>query len=833
MKNKSNKIISLLTNTVAFPLVFAKAALSRFDNKAHLEKTLKQVHSYGKRHEVPDENFPKIGHLIPKHLLDNKGDWLVAADGQPMMTKIHENEVYTGYMSPALPLFYLVGVMLVAMNMVLGSIHPIFQVPMLCLITAYLFMVYKAKGFWKAVLFMMFAFPMSSLTQIQAMLGSIPMVGSEASNLSSHLKTSNLQFILALLPSLFIWLDTKSEVKKYYSSLANHGFDGGAIHSAEINPERLKQAVNAAADTSDIFRFGEAMGVNASKGDVFAPDEGQDFCCSHKDLRTNATAQGISQTGKTSCFLKPYARFINISKFPNEKWNHDSIVVACGKNTLTKDFVEAGFIQTRIHPVHLTNFNWIHQFSVRPEYVSNEIVKAVAGKNQKNDHWTLSGKIAFECSLTIHRALIDMFHGNKSLNSYFGTIRDIQLSMSEADTLKDNPELKKALKGKSEEEQEKIKTEFNAAKKSSIIDKLNGHPDLSNEKSMLSRAISNYEMLYAKTPEERSGVFSTLAAWIDMFTSNELLNEWSFCEETSVNFKQKTEEGDDISLELAEDEFGLPGPILTKLILKFMSTYLINDRPIDHNPDYPYFHFFLDEAHLIADENLADIMSICLSKRFSYKLAFQTDESFMQKFQHGELLLASIKNNCHIRATFMSSKRTLEDFSQSIGIANIIKRVGSQNSMDMIATASSKANQEWFNEDSENRSYLKKWFRNTHKYYVNGEINERSSMSFGKNPQAQAKGNSKPLQVFSDAVRIERSKEPVPIMGMADFTKYMQEKFVCALTVKVGDVPRRDFVRMQPMKNDGTRLDVADLNMKKLLEQHSEIRDNEKKLETV
>jgi hypothetical protein len=50
MKNKSNKIISLLTNTVAFPLVFAKAALSRFDNKAHLENTLKQVLSYGKRH---------------------------------------------------------------------------------------------------------------------------------------------------------------------------------------------------------------------------------------------------------------------------------------------------------------------------------------------------------------------------------------------------------------------------------------------------------------------------------------------------------------------------------------------------------------------------------------------------------------------------------------------------------------------------------------------------------------------------------------------------------------------------------------------------------------
>ena len=818
-----NKFISGLTKAVIFPVTFAKLALSRFDSESYLDKSIKEVHSYGRRHEVPDENFPKIGHLIPKHLIDNKGAWRVAPDGQSLATKIHENEVFTGYISPAIPLVYLVGAMLVALNIVLKGIFPSLQIPMAFMLLGYIYFLSKVQGFGTALFFAFCAFPMFGISSLQSYVPG--MLAGQLDKAKSVMTA--VPFLVSLLPALFIWYQTRRVVKTYYASLANKGFASGGSVSTEINPQRQLQAINSAADKSDIFRFGEALGATARKGDVFGSDEGQDFCASHKDLRTNILTEGASQKGKTAIILKPLARFINSAVFPNENGRPDSIVVACGKNTLTKDFAESGFINTRIHPLYCS-LNWINQFSHRPEFITNEIVKAVGGKNQKNDHWTLSGKIAFECSITIHRALIDMMHGNKSQNSYFQTIKDIQLSMAEQEAAKDDPELKKQLKGKTEEEQEEILAQFAQKKKMSIIDKLNGHPDLVNEKSMLSRAVKNYEMIFAKTPEERSGVFSTLAAWIDMFTSNPLLNEWSFVEESEVNFREKTEQGDNISLELAEDEMGPAGPVLTRIMLKFMSSDLINERPIDHNPAYPYFHFFLDEAHLIADDNLADTMSVCLSKRFSYKLAFQMDESILTRFS--EAFLATLKHNCHIRVTFDSSEKTLKDFSQNIGTAYVYEPVQTTNSIDLVATTAQKASLEWFDETSEKRSYLKKWFRSTHKYFVIGDLKETSAESQFKS-LAGSKINNKPLLIYDNVVKVERSKEPVPIIGMADFTKYFSEKFVFAITAKVGDVVRRDFVRGQPMKNDGTRINVAEANLKKLLEEERRIKDNEKELE--
>lgn len=813
MLNKifSNGFTQGLVKVVLSPLYFSKLLLGRFDDKKHLEKIAKDVASYGKRHEVPGRDFPVIGEKIPAHLLDTKGDWLVASDGVPLTSKIHPNELYTGYISPAVPIYMLAGAMLLALNIVLSALH--LQTFSLALLAVYSFFFIRIVGFWQFVLFAITAFPFTFLSNG----GSIPFAGT-AQNL-----TSKVPFLMSLLPALYIFEFTRRYNKNYYSSLANNSLRQVSNVKAKVSEARKLQAVNASMDSSPIFEAGEALGVTAAKGDELGSDKGQTFAWSLRDFRTNVLSQGKTQVGKSSGALKPAGIFIANNRVDGEA--PDSIIVSCGKRQLTRDFVEAGIVKQehRIHPDFM-NFNWIHQMASRPAVLMNEIFKAVQGKNTKNDHWSLSGKIAGECGITLHTALIDLGFGDISQASYFATMREVKLSMTEGENIsnedKDIAPLikplldKKALAVTEEEKQAidghiaKIKADEAARRatetKLGLIDKLAKHPDFANEQSMLCRAINNYELIFAKSSEERSGVFSTLEAWIDMFTSNEKLNKWSFVKESDLILRELVRTGGRYSIELPEEEFGTAGPVITALILKFMKIYFLEDRPIDHNPEYPYFHIFMDEAHMIASESLPEDMSLLLSKRVSYKVAFQMDESMLTRFD--EAYLKTLKENCHIKIIFPSSEKTLESFSNNAGFINTRTTTVEQHTTDLVATEQRKVESEWFNPNSENRAYLKSIFRNTHKKYVRGWIGSKSNSM--KNAKTGAMFNGL-LSDYPHTVSVQNSEKQEPLFSKADFTKYFAEPFVCVIEAKVAGVLRRDFVRVQPMNNKGERVQVS------------------------
>ena len=813
MLNKifSNGFTQGLVKVVLSPLYFSKLLLGRFDDKKHLEKIAKDVASYGKRHEVPGRDFPVIGEKIPAHLLDTKGDWLVASDGVPLTSKIHPNELYTGYISPAVPIYMLAGAMLLALNIVLSALN--LQTFSLALLAVYSFFFIRIVGFWQFILFAITAFPFTFLSNG----GSIPFAGT-AQNL-----TSKVPFLMSLLPALYIFEFTRRYNKNYYSSLANNSLRQVSNVKAKISEARKIQAVNSSMDDSEIFEFGEGMGVTAAKGDELGSDKGQTFAWSHRDMRTNMLFQGKTRTGKTATGLTPIA--FAIAQFQIKGEAPDSMIVSCGKRTLPVTFAEAGLIKPehRIHPDFM-NFNWIHQMASRPSVLMNEIFKAVQGKNTKNDHWSLSGRIAGECGITLHKALIDLGFGDISQASYFETIRAVKLSMTEAENVRNDDEdvthlikplLEKMALAVTNQEKVAIQGHINKIKadqalkrstetKLGLIDKLAKHSDFTNEQSMLCRAINNYELIFAKSSEERSGVFSTLEAWLDMFTSNEKLNKWSFVKESDLILRKLASKGGRYTVELSEDEFGPAGPVLTALIFTFMSIYFKEDGPIDNNPSDPYFHVILDEAHLIASEGLPGDMSTLLSKRVSFKVAFQMDESMLTRFD--EAYLKTLKDNCHFKVLFPSSEKTLESFSNSAGFINTRTTTVDQHTTDLVATEQRKVESEWFNPNSENRAYLKSIFRNTHKKYVRGWIGSKSNSM--KNAKTGAMYNGL-LSDYPHTVSVQNSEKQEPIFSKADFTKHFAEPFVCAVISKVGGVDRRDFVRVQPMNSKGQRVQVS------------------------
>lgn len=805
----SNKLTQGIVKVVLSPLYLSKVLLSRFDSEASIEKAHAEIEQFGKRHEVPGRDYPIIGDKIPAHLLDEMGPWEVSSDGVPLTAKFHDNEVYTGYISPAIPLYMLAGVMLIALNIILSALN--LQYFSLGLLAIYSFFFIRMMGFGTFFLFALSAFPFTFLSHAN----SIPMIGGLVSNMGSNL--NKIAFVVSLLPALFIYGFTRRYNKNYYATLANNSLKYVSNSKAQISEARKLQAVNAALDKSNIFYFGEALGATARKGDALGPDKGQAFAWSHIDMRTNILFQGKTQTGKTSAGLKPIGMFISANQIEGEA--PDSMIVVCGKRTLPKDFVQAGIVKNehRIHPDFI-NFNWIHQMASRPAVVAHEIYKAVSGKNAKSDHWALSGKMAFEVAITMHRALIELNISDISQNAYFKTVRDVQFSMSETTNANESAELAKLVAGKTEEEAKAITANFAQDKKTGLIDKLMNHPDFIKEESMLSRAINNYELIFAKTPEERSGVFSTLAAWIDMFTSGETLNKWNFVKESDLILKELARDGGRYTVELSEDEFGPAGPVLTTLIFKFMNIYFLEDRPIDHNPEYPYFHIFMDEAHLVADDNLPGFMSLLLSKRVSFKVAFQMDESIIERFS--ESYLKTLKENCHIKVIFPTSEKTLENFSNGAGFINPKDKKMETFTKDILATMQNKTSSEWLNRNSENRSQLKSMFRNTHKKYVRGFIPKVEN--FSKDAKT---GNTHDqlLTNYPNTVSVVNSERQEPIFGKADFTKHFSEPFVCVVEAKVAGVIRRDFVKVRPMNNQGQRVDVsATEKIMKLLKEKTE-----------
>lgn len=806
----TNKITQSIVKVAVLPLYASKLLLAHFNANKHLAQISKNIDSYGNRHEVPGKDYPQIGNKIPEHLLDTKGEWLLAKDGTPLSSKFLENELYTGYISPAVPLYMLVGAMLVSLNIVFSAMN--LQNFSMALLAVYSFFFVRMLGFGTFFWFALTAFPFAIISQ----LSSFPMVGQLLGETKGLM--SKAPFIVSLLPALFIYFNTRTYLKNYYASMANESLTHVTSYKAQIDEGRLTQAVNAISDTSAVMIFGESLGVTASKGDPYGPDKGKAFALTHLDLRTNTLVEGKTQTGKTTGFLIPVANHIAHNQIEDEA--PDSFIVACGKRTLPKAFAENGLLEDkyRIHPDFM-KVNWIHEMAQRPEFVSYEIKKAIEGSKGQNTHWTLSAQIAFECSLTIHSALIDMAHGNTSQNSYFQTIRDVQLSMSEADNAKDDEELKKLVAGKTPEEAKEIAAQFASQKKATLINKLMGHDDLVNPESMLSRAITNYDMIFAKTPEERSGVFSTLAAWIDMFTANPKLNAWSFvtADQNEMHLREWVRSGVRASIELSQDEFGLAGPIITKLFFRFFASYILEERPLDRHPSYPYFHIFLDEAHMIADENLAENMSLLLSKRVSYKVAFQMDESILAKFD--ESFLKTLKDNCHIQVTFDSSEKTLESFSNGAGFIHRKKRKVNQHTRDIVQTVSKKAGSEWLNLNSENRAYLNKMFRHVHKKYVRGFI--PSVHNFKMNKQGAVVREL--LSNYQHAVTVVDSEQQEPIFSKSDFTNQFAKPFTCAVKAKVAGVVRRDFVRIQPMNNKGQRVNVsAQAKIQEIVEREKE-----------
>jgi hypothetical protein len=108
---------------------------------------------------------------------------------------------------------------------------------------------------------------------------------------------------------------------------------GGQAWGAIPETARKRQILEATRDKSATVDIGEATGVFAGRGDVFAPSAGLPFRLSLRDLQMHALVFGGTGSGKTSGILRPLARQLS---------EHEEIglVIMDGKGALPSELAD-------------------------------------------------------------------------------------------------------------------------------------------------------------------------------------------------------------------------------------------------------------------------------------------------------------------------------------------------------------------------------------------------------------------------------------------------------------------------------------------------------------
>lgn len=160
----------------------------------------------------------------------------------------------------------------------------------------------------------------------------------------------------------------------------------GASMLERFVDERFEQDIRAAEDKTPLFVIGEATGMLAASGDVFAPDKDRPVAMSLKDLAVHLFAFGTTGTGKT------YGVMRQALKFWMNGDNGKSLggaVVLDGKGDLPREFADIpGF--TLISPENKTLTYGVIA-GLGAEDVSAILLETMAEKGKK-DFWAASAE---------------------------------------------------------------------------------------------------------------------------------------------------------------------------------------------------------------------------------------------------------------------------------------------------------------------------------------------------------------------------------------------------------------------------------------------------------
>lgn len=173
---------------------------------------------------------------------------------------------------------------------------------------------------------------------------------------------------------------------------------GGDAWGQSIERARIEQIKEAKRDADKVdgrlVRLGDATGLLAARGDMFAPSAGMPFSLSLRDLQTHLLVLGGTGSGKTTAVLKPLI-------YQAAAWDGIGLAVMDGKGALPGELRKLGDKLTIIDPdkvrVSLVA-------GIEPSMVVDTLVEILGGQSSDRFWSDSAGGILRRCALVAHAA---------------------------------------------------------------------------------------------------------------------------------------------------------------------------------------------------------------------------------------------------------------------------------------------------------------------------------------------------------------------------------------------------------------------------------------------
>lgn len=355
----------------------------------------------------------------------------------------------------------------------------------------------------------------------------------------------------------------------------------GGIDWAEHQEQaRMQQIVEARNDATPILRLGEATGILAGRGDLYAPSVGLPFDLSLRDLQNHLLVLGGTGSGKTSGVLRPLA--YQVAGLPNV-----GLVVMDGKAALPAEL--RNLPGMKIVDPAASKFSLVAGLS--PTELIDTIADVLRPPGESDPYWSDSAMGL------LRRAAVVARHAGGDWWTLQGVMR---IAASDEELVK--------------------------AKGTFPIERLLEDPLL--EEALLYFAYEWRNM----DAKPKSGILSHARAWISTITAHPELLAWAGTLEGEDSFDLlEATRGGRLGFLIPAHRYGRAGAAVTALLKARLYSSLKGRAERALLPEETPVVFLIDEAQEVATRDDATMLSIGRSLGLAMVGATQTVEGVKEK----------------------------------------------------------------------------------------------------------------------------------------------------------------------------------------------------------
>lgn len=568
---------------------------------------------------------------------------------------------------------------------------------------------------------------------------------------------------------------------------------------------RLKQAINAAEDTTAFIPYGVARGVLTQKRDGYAPDPGLPLGQTLRDMSDHLIVLGPTGAGKTSGLLRPIIKGVADNLARARKLNlplsqHVGMLLMDGKGSLPNEnrdrvdvMIEPGVPFGLIEGLSATDLTAaIIEISVSERQRSGEGAFFVTSAEQMLRHFTVFHKAYVE---NLERLMVPL-EGGEYQWSWTSLRKMFQRLVTVSDDGLSNGDMADMVLAELAEGRVAPGADPNW-----FTPEERRHPDI--DKGGLLDAAVEYIRNFPKTSDQKTlnNIWSTLQSWIDPLTAHEDLVAWGH--QTTGLDPTECLRGKIVGVNIPVFKYGTAARLIQALV-KQRNTNLLKRRGDD--PDWlkrgdqgPVI-MMMDECQDLIGQTETDMAPVGRSLGARYVLSTQNVDGLFAKLGNNHAATQFLDSMRSFVAIGECSEATRHWMSQRLGVGSVYRVNSNPKAIDFDSTLTSMAGSPLNDPRHELAREMRMLKRAGAGILAHNGVDTkgRDGGWQGQKLKANMDRNDLVESVLSAGVY-----EDGPWLTPIELSRYLAEPNVAVAQVMRGGVKRRDIITLSPIFFEG------------------------------